>query len=180
MQRNIFLFIVLLSTICGCGVPADLPPLAEFEISVKKNGTSAEGCIITIHSDSLPNKYGCYGVLNSSGSLSCTTYELTSKRKFSGAPVGLVKIGIRRDGSFGMEDPQKASRGMTREESDKYAAERAKKIAENEKYVPMSLGDPLISPIEFDVVDKQPNKLTIELDDPKWDITIDPRRLRKY
>jgi hypothetical protein len=149
-------------------------------ISVTKNGAPAEGCFITVHSDSLPNQYSCYGRLNSSGSLSCVTYDHTAKRQFAGAPVGAVKIGIRRDGNYGLEDPRKATQGMDREQSLKYAAERSQKMAENEKYVPMSLGDPLVSPIELDIVAQESNELTIELDDPKWNIKIDPKRLRKY
>ena len=179
MQRHLFSSL-LLCTLIGCGTPADLPPLAALKISVTKNGSPAEGCIVTVHSDSLPNQYGCYGILDSSGSISCVTYEHTAKRKYSGAPVGKVKIGIRREGNFGLDDPRKATAGMNREQSDQYATERAKKVAENEKYAPMSLGDPLLSPIEFEIVAKQPNELTIELDDPKWDIKIDPRRLQKY
>jgi hypothetical protein len=154
--------------------------LAELKISVTKNGAPAEGCIVTVHSDSLPNQYGCYGMLGSSGSLSCVPYQHAAKRQFSGAPVGTVKIGIRRDGNYGLEDPRKATAGMDREQSSKYAEERAKKMTENEKYVPMSLGDPLLSPIEFEVVAQNNNELTIELDDPKWNIKIDPKRLRKH
>ena len=179
-MREYLFFFLLLAAICGCGTPPDLPPLAELKIYVTKNGSPAEGCFVTVHSDSLPNQYSCYGTLNSGGFLSLVTYDHTAKRKFSGAPVGPVKIGIRRDGNYGLEDPRKATQGMDREQSAKYAAERSKQTTENEKYVPMSLGDPLLSPIEFEVAAQNSNELTIELDDPKWDVKIDPKRLRKY
>ena len=184
MQRPHFLslFLVLLYgiTLCGCGLPPDLPPLAEFKITVTKNGAPAEGCFITVHSDALPNNYGCYGALDSHGTLSLKTHDLVGKRQYAGAPVGTVKIGIRRDGNYGMEDPREATKGMDRDQSFAYATERSRRMTENETYVPRSLGDPLVSPIEFEVIVKQSNALTIELDDPKWDVPIDPRRLQRY
>jgi hypothetical protein len=171
---------LFLSTEIGCRTPLDVPPLAEFQVTVTKGGIPAEGVVVTVHSDILPNKYSCYGVVNSSGFLSLTTHSLIDKRKFAGAPVGNVKIGIRRLSNFGLEDPRVATKGMSREESYTYSAERAKRVADNEKYVPLSLTDPLISPIEFTISQQNINKLTIELDDPQWKIKIDPRRLKKY
>jgi hypothetical protein len=117
--------------------------------------------------------------VDSNGFLSLTTHSLTDKRKFAGAPIGNVKIGLRRLSNFGLEDPRVATKGMSREESYTYAAERTKRVADNERYVPLSLTDPLISPIEFTVSQQNINKLTIELDDPQWNIKIDPHRIRK-
>ena len=174
MQRNCFFLILLLGTICGCGTPADLPPLAEFKITVTKGGAPAEGCFVLVHSDSLPSKYACYGKLVG-GSLSLMTYETLSGRKYRGAPVGTIKIGIQRDLNYGLEDPRAASKGFTsREESDQYAQDRGKRMEENVKYAPPSLTDPSRSPIEFEVVAGQKNELTIELDDPQWDVPVPP------
>jgi hypothetical protein len=182
MKRYFFLIFLglFLSTKIGCRTPSDLPSLAEFQITVTKGGIPAEGVVVTVHSDTLLNKYSCYGVVDSNGFLSLTTHSLTDKRKFTGAPVGHVKIGIRRLSNFGLEDPRIATKGMSREESYAYSAERAKRVIENEKYVPLSLADPLISPIEFTISQENINKLTIELDDSRWNIKIDPRRLKKH
>ncbi len=164
----------------GCGTPSDLPPLATFQIKVVKGGTPVEGAIVSVHSDSLPNKYGCYGITNANGFLSLKTYFHTEKRDFAGAPVGSLRIGVRRAGDFGLEDPRKATKGMSRDESYAYNIDRSKRIAANEKFVPLALSDPLISPIEFTVETQKTNELTIELDDPRWNIKIDPKRLKKY
>jgi hypothetical protein len=182
MKRYFFLILfgLFLSTELGCRPPLDIPPLAEFQITVTKEGIPAEGVIITVHSDTLSNQYSCYGVVDSKGFLSLTTHSLINKRKFTGAPVGHVKIGIRRLSNFGLEDPRIATKGMSREESYAYSIERTKRVAENEKYVPLSLTDPLISPIEFTISPTNTNKLVVELDDPQWNIKIDPRRLKKY
>jgi len=179
-----FNLIILSFVFCsfgGCGKPPDLPKLAPFQVTITKNGQPAEKVIVTVHSDGLPGNYGCYGVTDSNGRISLATYSQIGKRKkFSGAPVGETKIGVRRDGSVGLEDPREATKGMSREESYAYAAERSKRLAENEKFVPLALTDPLISPIEFDVVEKVRNHFTIELNDPQWDVAIDPKRLRTY
>jgi len=165
----------------GCGKPSDLPKLAPFQVTVTKNGQPAEKVIVTVHSDGLPSNYGCYGMTDSNGRIALVTHSQIGKRqKFSGAPVGDTKIGVRRDGSVGLEDPREATKGMSRDEAYAYAAERSKRQAENEKFVPLALTDPLISPIEFTVAENANNILTIELDDPQWDIKIDPKRLRKY
>jgi hypothetical protein len=182
MKRYFFLILLslFLSMEIGCHAPLDLPPLAEFQITITKGGSPVEGVVVTVHSDTLLNKYSCYGVVDSKGFLSLTTHSLTDKRKFTGAPVGNVKIGIRRLSNFGVEDPRIATKGMSREESYAYSVERSKRVTENEKYVPISLTDPLISPIEFTISQENINKLTIELDDPRWNTKIDPRRLKKH
>ena len=182
-MRYSCLIVLCFAFLCvlGCGKPSDLPPLAPFQVTVTKDGQPAEKIIVTVHSENLPSNYGCYGITDAKGGISLVTFTQVGKRRaFSGAPVGDIKIGLRRDGSVGLEDPREATKGMTRDESFAYAAERSKRQAENEKFVPISLADPLISPVEFTVAEKTNNEMTIELDDPKWDIKIDPKRLRKY
>lgn len=178
---------IFLSLIClclffsclGCGRPSDLPPLTPFKVTVKKAGAPAEGVIVSIHCETLPNTYNCYGITNSQGVVSLATYAQSGKRtKYAGAPLGNLKIGLRRPDDYGMEDPREATKGMSREESYAYAAERNKRIAQNTNFVPISLSDPLISPIEFTLSSEQ-SELTVELDDPQWDIPVDPRRMRK-
>ena len=180
-MKHFFFFFVPLLLVCtwiGCGKPDDLPPLASFQVKVTKAGTPAEGVVIFVYSEKLPSRYDCYGISNASGSLTLNAFDTTGKKTYTGAPVGPIRIGARRPGDFGLEDPRVATKGMSREESYAYAAERSKKIVENEKFVPLSLSDPLISPIEFTIVEKESNELTIELDDPKWDVKIDPKRLK--
>ena len=180
-SSDLVVLVFLFCSLSGCGKPSDLPNLAPFQVTVTKNGQPAEKVVVTVHSSLLPSNYGCYGVTDSNGFVSLTTHAQTGKRqKFSGAPVGETRIGIRRDGSVGLEDPREATKGMSRDEAYAYAAERSKRQAENEKFVPVALTDPMISPIEFTVAENGDNKLTIEIDDPQWDVPVDPKRLRKH
>lgn len=168
----------IFATILGCGKPADLPKLAPFQITVTKKGEPAEGVNVNISGESLPTSYDCYGVTNSSGVAKITVFYRAKNKKFAGAPVGNVKLGFSRSDSYGMEDPQEASKGLSREEAYAYAAERSKRAAENAGYVPIPLSDPMISPVAFTIVAGQNNQFTIELDDAKWDVEVDPRRLQ--
>lgn len=175
----LFACFLVLGMCVGCGSPSDLPALAAFKITVTKAGTPAEGVVVSVHSPSLPNTYNCYGVTDSNGVVSLATYAQSGKRKkYAGAPVGEIKIGLRRSDDYGMEDPREATKGMSRDESYAYAAERNKRMAENANYVPLAVTDPLISPIEFTISNAQ-NELTVELNDPQWDIPVDPKRLKK-
>ncbi|MGL6193421.1 MAG: hypothetical protein ACRC2T_01200 [Thermoguttaceae bacterium] len=178
-MRNlkILLCSVFVCGFLGCGRPADLPPLAKFQVTVTKDGSPAEGVTVTINSDKLPNKFDCYGATNSSGIATITTYFPAGKKKFAGAPVGEVKIGFMRPDGYGLEDPREATKGMSREESLAYAEERSKKMAANVGYIPIPLTDPLISPAGFTVVAGQNNTFTIELDDKQWDVPVEAKRL---
>ena len=181
MTIRYYCLVALVPFLClatGCGLPDDLPPLAPFQITVTKDGVPAEAIIVTVHSDDMPVHYNCFAVTSASGTVTMVTHASITNRRFPGAPVGPTKIGLRRVPGFGLECPEAITRGMTMDEIRAFSAERARLIDEAAAFVPRSLNDPMISPIEFNVEANTRNELTIELNDPQWDVPIDPARLR--
>ncbi|MDR0871310.1 MAG: hypothetical protein LBN39_11020 [Planctomycetaceae bacterium] len=183
MRHLLFIFFFLCCLCCiitGCGVPDGLPQLAPLKVSVTKGGVPAEGVTVSVHSQSLSSNYTCRGEIQN-GTISLSTYYNNGERRFAGAPVGEILIGLHRPAGWGLEDPKKVTKGMSREEGTQYSKERDKKTAENIKYVPLALRDPLISTITLQVEAGKNNELSVELDDPKWNsIKIDPKHFKTH